>query len=607
MATPITLRVYRGDALIATRDFERDLIKIGRLASAHLSIDDDKLSRIHAVLDAHEDHLSITDMGSHEGTFVNGKRVNKATLQWGDEVRLGSTRLIVERRTAAEAAVVVPTAPALAAPVEVAAPSPVEQPLEAARAAPVAFASEARAAVPAPPPVRPRAETAHSELGLQVRFTWGDQLLSVFQLAKPTAFKVGSTPAARFHLDTATLGADEFELVKGGSDFVIRLPTKVGELDDARGPVALGECTRLTPDGGGYALRMSPRDFVWAELGGGVRVEFSFAPMPRKVFVPIHERLDFQFANMLLLVLFMVGGFVIAAKNMDLSDDSLADDLGSRKAVVAKFMLKAEEQQKKNPFLEKLATEKKSQTEASARAARKEGAAGKKDLKPDAKAKSAQKGPDPKAKDRARTMVSQLFTGSGGVSTLFSKGGLASDLKNATANLTGSVAMDSGGMNGLGTRGMDSGGNGQNHTVGIGAVGTHGKAGGDDTYGKGQGDLGKKAATGFGIDQDPVDVQGSVDKELIRQVIHRNRQQIRYCYEAQLTRFPKLEGKVAVTFVIGPEGTVQQARTASSTVSNPELESCLVARFKSWQFPKPKGGGIAQVTYPVVLTQSGAR
>ncbi len=124
-------------------------------------------------------------------------------------------------------------------------------------------------------------------------------------------------------------------------------------------------------------------------------------------------------------------------------------------------------------------------------------------------------------------------------------------------------------------------------------------------YGNGVGGLGGKKDVDIGIQSDNAVVQGSLDKELIRQVIHRNRQQIRYCYETQLVHFPKLEGKVAISFVIGPEGSVQLAKVAQSSVNNPELEQCLAARFKSWLFPKPKGGGIVQVTYPVVLKQSG--
>ena len=75
MATPVTLKVYRGEELVRTERFTRDIIKIGRLSSAHLCLEDDRISRIHSVIEiAADGHISIIDMGSTEGTFVNGKR-----------------------------------------------------------------------------------------------------------------------------------------------------------------------------------------------------------------------------------------------------------------------------------------------------------------------------------------------------------------------------------------------------------------------------------------------------------------------------------------------------------------------------------------------------
>lgn len=230
---------------------------------------------------------------------------------------------------------------------------------------------------------------------------------------------------------------------------------------------------------------------------------------------------------------------------------------------------------------------------------------GRKDKKEDTHQKSGVKAIDPNAKDRAKAMVASLFGSKGGVQTIFGNGGLGGDLKNAVGNMFGNTVGDSGGLGGLGLKGSGVGGGGMGNTVGVGAIGTHGRGGGYGAYGNGAGSLGGKNSTDIGITADNAVVQGSLDKELIRQVIHRNRQQIQYCYETQLTRFPKLEGKVAVAFVIGADGNVMSSRVAQSTVANPELESCLAARFKSWLFPKPKGGGIVQVTYPVLLKRSG--
>ena len=93
-------------------------------------------------------------------------------------------------------------------------------------------------------------------------------------------------------------------------------------------------------------------------------------------------------------------------------------------------------------------------------------------------------------------------------------------------------------------------------------------------------------------------VMGSLDKELIRKVVHANRQQIRYCYEMQLNRFPNLAGNVTVKFVVSESGSVTNSTLARSTLDNAELETCVADRVKTWQFPMPKGGGVVIVTYP---------
>lgn len=97
MARSIGIRVYKGDELLGAHVFERDIVKIGRLASAHLRLEDPKVSRIHAVIDisAGGDEVSIIDMGSAEGTRVNGDKVSRVRLKHGDQVELGDSRLVV--------------------------------------------------------------------------------------------------------------------------------------------------------------------------------------------------------------------------------------------------------------------------------------------------------------------------------------------------------------------------------------------------------------------------------------------------------------------------------------------------------------------------------
>ncbi|HET9554142.1 MAG TPA: FHA domain-containing protein, partial [Anaeromyxobacteraceae bacterium] len=122
MATPITLKVFRGAELLRTEQFTRDIIKIGRLATAHLSLDDDRISRVHSVIEVSpEGAISIIDMGSVEGTWVNGKKVSRSRLELGDQITLGGLRIVLEGPGAAQAA----PQPAPAAPAPQPAPASV--------------------------------------------------------------------------------------------------------------------------------------------------------------------------------------------------------------------------------------------------------------------------------------------------------------------------------------------------------------------------------------------------------------------------------------------------------------------------------------------------
>src|SRR5262249_45449373 len=67
-----------------------------KLASSHLRLDDESVSRMHAVIEVTgPDEIYIIDLGSNRGTVVNGQKVNKCKLQSGDEVQLGDTRVVV--------------------------------------------------------------------------------------------------------------------------------------------------------------------------------------------------------------------------------------------------------------------------------------------------------------------------------------------------------------------------------------------------------------------------------------------------------------------------------------------------------------------------------
>ena len=109
----------------------------------------------------------------------------------------------------------------------------------------------------------------------------------------------------------------------------------------------------------------------------------------------------------------------------------------------------------------------------------------------------------------------------------------------------------------------------------------------------------RKAGTSK-INLGTADVHGSLDKEAIRGIIRRHINEVRFCYERELTRTPNMEGRVMVNFTIGPTGAVLASIVQSSTLGNPTVEQCIAGALRRWEFPRPQGG-IVVVTYPFIL------
>jgi serine/threonine protein kinase len=90
----ITLTVTAGPHAGATFSFDRhDTFLVGRSCHAHfqLPVKDRYFSRIHFMMEVNPPQCRLIDMGSHNGTYVNGQRVLSTDLREGDEIRAGHT------------------------------------------------------------------------------------------------------------------------------------------------------------------------------------------------------------------------------------------------------------------------------------------------------------------------------------------------------------------------------------------------------------------------------------------------------------------------------------------------------------------------------------
>jgi pSer/pThr/pTyr-binding forkhead associated (FHA) protein len=693
---PITFHIYEGDRLVRAETLTQDVIKIGKLDSSHLRIDDPAVSRMHSVIEVGPSgEVHIIDLGSASGTIVNGQRVSKTRLQSGDQIQFGTMLVVIEiGQQAARAPTPTVAGERRAAPVShpVAAPtatagstasqrspvagtggfaqpgafaqagasaqpsaragythqqaSPASASAARARAVPATgLAAEAAAdygepvtyqVVPVTPPVNP-SEIDSADSAVEVIIMWGElSILDVQHLSPPRAFYVGDEtdakgkPATDFLIPSESIGASRLPIVvDSGSGVAMVLPqgaTGDVTLDNQRVTFAdleaqgqLQPCNLLS----GAAQYQVPN-------GATARVHhrgFTFIVKPTVAARPVgiggNSRFDWRDYLWAAVSMAIHIGMLLLFYFLPPSSSSLSLDLLNADSRLVQYLIEP-------PETEELETpdwlpDSKMDDEGGKGKRHKdeEGQMGKKEEKKN-KNKFGIEGPkdneDPHmAREEAKEMASQagiigvLKASVGAWNSPTSPYGRDTALGNDPMSALGALMGDQIGANfgfgGLGLRGTGKGGGGTGEgTIGLGNIGTigHGAGGGEGSgYGRGAGGFrGRQAKVPF-IRSGKADVRGSLSKEVIRRIIHRHINEVRFCYEQELNQRPDLQGRVAVKFIISPTGAVQTAATSASTLGNAKAEACIVAAVRRWTFPSPEGGGIVVVNYPFVLEQTG--
>src|SRR5215470_12608941 len=70
-------------------------IIVGRSSDLDMVLVEDMVSRKHARITMQQDQIWIEDLGSTNGTFVNGEKIKRARLKEGDRVLIGTSILKV--------------------------------------------------------------------------------------------------------------------------------------------------------------------------------------------------------------------------------------------------------------------------------------------------------------------------------------------------------------------------------------------------------------------------------------------------------------------------------------------------------------------------------
>ena len=188
------------------------------------------------------------------------------------------------------------------------------------------------------------------------------------------------------------------------------------------------------------------------------------------------------------------------------------------------------------------------------------------------------------------------------------------DKESHMGNLWGGDIGDAFGT-GLGMSGNEQGGGGKGEGIGISDVGGLGHMLGNCTGehcppGGGIGHGGKPGGghVPHGPSMRPppdISTNGHLPPEVIQRIVRQNSGRMLNCYTEGLKSNPSLEGRVAVQFVIGRDGSVTMSQdTSGSDLADPAVRACVVKQFYNISFPEPKDGTV-RVIYPMTFSPAG--
>lgn len=435
--------------------------------------------------------------------------------------------------------------------------------------------------------------TGHRWQLLGTEIAWVPRPLAlVLPFAPPMLSEVDTRPLA----DLALSGPGIPEqgtvpvFVRGASGWEARIQPGWEAVVDVDGELtelsALRDQVRAVPAEGGAVAVAVPEGGQLTVGIGEVQLHARLVPGARKAAAGSWlDRLDLFFLGLvgLMGVLGACFGVLIAA--LPASPASSSIDLRRFAEVVQPTML--EEPPEANAPADSGASE--------AAAKRKEGRKG-----------QEQASPEPGGGEAPRPSDQVVAESSGALGALHEAGmnsGMGGPLEGGLLDgvgfLTGKgVALGEGG---LGLRGDKLGGGG---TVdGIGGIGVYCSPGTlckGGPGGHGPGGWTKRTADIQSPSREVITL-GNLDRAAVEKVIKANLTKFRYCYQRQLQRDPGLSGKIVNRFVIAQDGTVSRSETKASTVS-PAVDTCIEQTMARLQFPQPKGGGIAIISYPFVFS-----
>ena len=104
------------------------------------------------------------------------------------------------------------------------------------------------------------------------------------------------------------------------------------------------------------------------------------------------------------------------------------------------------------------------------------------------------------------------------------------------------------------------------------------------------------------VEKPPVIATCCFDRNLkdVQRDVRKQAESIKRCYERGLkSAGPGLKGRVVLSWVIEPDGSVSKVEIDETTLGEPQIEACFVSAVKKWHFEA--GEEPCDVTFPFVF------
>lgn len=660
MSTPLFFRVYKNEQIFVVKQFvNEDRIIVGSGPGAQIDLQSSDVSSIHCLIEKRDDGFYICDLGSEQGTYINGKQVLDQSINSGEFFQVGPFKIYFmmgnqkniefeqrDRQHAEEnkkSTEEVAQAQAERAAIKAALATDANKgnyqaPVQKA-AAPQTMHKEVRTQKPSTNKAKSLKEFIKPGSGsrVEVIVSWQERIINTYHFSTSGERSLGVKGDISVPDGTAPAG---WKILKyTGSYLEISLaPDMMAEV------LREGELQPVQEN----RFTLKENEVCFIQLLSGMQLAIRFAPKTAVMLFDSPFVLGIsEFTGILgSLILAVVTSLIVSVnKPQPVPAEEITERMAKvvftrpplpsspdevEPAEVVKVPEAKPEPPKPDPKIEKVnLAEKKQESQIQGQA----------NVAENRKEQQSESGRAEEVKPKDQTNKAKMFTSAkqgGAVKTgatnaanakskdpdlkntgllaAFGSGGSRNKLDKAYSGSgellgAGEKATGASGFNSnrsgddLGSRAKDTGAGGAGTaTQGIAGVGTQGRGTGMAGLGAGTGfgDKGKvQIAAGGGEEE----FTGSIDKEAVRRVVKSALAQFKACYEREYRMNSKLEGKVVIQWEIHEQGVAKNAKVvrSKSTINNSAVEDCVKNRMMALKFPEPPPGTAAEVTYPFIF------